>query len=84
MKLFNNIYLDLLWESGAEHHSVSDAFWRHCILLNNASNLWFKSHIQHAVCLIQDQVTTEKHLKFLKTKQTWHDLANLSCDTYLQ
>lgn len=84
MKLCNNIYLDLLWESGTEHHSLSDAFGWHCILLNNASNLWFKSHIQHAICLIQDQVATEKHLMFLKTKPTWHDLANLLCDTYLQ
>lgn len=57
-------YLDLLWESGTEHHSLSDAFGRHCILLHDASDLWFKTHIQHAVRLIQDQVTTEQQLMF--------------------
>lgn len=82
MKLFNYIYLDLLWESGTEHHSLSDAFRWHCILLHDASDLWFKAHIQHAVRLIQDQVTTEKHLMFKKTnKQKGYDLFH---DTYLQ
>lgn len=61
-KLLNYIYLDLLWESGTEHHRLSDASGWHCILLHNASDLWFKAHVQHAVGLIQNQVTIEKHL----------------------
>lgn len=62
--VFNSIYLDLLWESGTEHHSLPDALGWHCILLHNASDLWFKAHIQHAVSLIQDQVAIEKHFRF--------------------
>lgn len=58
------MYLDLLWEGGAEHHGLADAFRWHCILLHNASDLWFKTHVQHAVSLIQDQVAVEKHLIF--------------------
>lgn len=49
------MYLDLLWESSTEHHGLANALRRHCILLHDASNLRFKSHVQHAVSLIQDQ-----------------------------
>lgn len=49
------MYLDLLWESSTEHHGLANALRWHCILLHDASNLRFKSHVQHAVSLIQDQ-----------------------------
>lgn len=65
------MYLNLLGEGGTEHHGLTAAFRRHCILFHNASNLWFKTHVQHAVSLIQDQVTAEIHLIFnYKTPQT--------------
>lgn len=50
------MYLDLFREGCTEHHRVSDAFMRHGILFDNASYLRFKSHVQHTVCLVQDQV----------------------------
>lgn len=50
------MYLDLFREGCTEHHCVSDAFMRHGILFDNASYLWFKSHVQHTICLVQDQV----------------------------
>lgn len=39
------LYLDLLGECGAEHHRLADAFWRHCVLLYDASDLWLKAHV---------------------------------------
>lgn len=54
-------YLNFLGESGTEHHGLTDTFRRHCILLHNASDLWLKTHVQHAVSLIQDQVAVETH-----------------------
>lgn len=56
MLLISPAYLDLFGESGTEHHGLTDAFGRHCVLFNNSSDLWLKTHVQHAVSLIQDQV----------------------------
>lgn len=53
-------YLNLFRKGCAEHHGVSDAFVWHCVLFNNASDLRFKSHIQHSIRLIQDEVAVEK------------------------
>lgn len=55
------MYLDFLGEGGTEHHGLADAFRWHCILLHNASDLWLKTHVQHAVSLIQDQVAVENY-----------------------
>ncbi len=64
------MYLDLFGEGGAEHHGLTAAFRWHCILLHNASDLWLKTHVQHTVSLIQDQVAAEIHLTFnYKTPQ---------------
>lgn len=56
--------LNLLGEGGTEHHGLADAFRWHCILLHNASDLWLKTHVQHAVSLIQDQEAGETNFKF--------------------
>lgn len=53
------LYLDLFREGRTEHHRVSDAFMRHGILFDNASYLRFKPHVQHTICLVQDQVADE-------------------------
>lgn len=45
-------HLDLFRKRSAEHQGLSDAFVRHGVLLHDASYLWFKAHVQHAVCLI--------------------------------
>lgn len=50
------MYLDLFGEGCAEHHGLSDAFVRHGVLFHDASYLWLEPHVQHAICLIQDQV----------------------------
>lgn len=50
------MYLDLFRKGCAEHHCLSDAFVWHGVLFNDASYLWFESHVQHTIRLIQDQV----------------------------
>lgn len=50
-------YLDLLREGGTKHHSLAQPFRGHSVLLHNTTDLWFKTHIQHPVSFIQDQVT---------------------------
>lgn len=61
------MYLDLFREGCTEHHGVSDAFMWHGVLFDDASYLWLKSHVQHTICLIQDQVAavTKTHRKRL-------------------
>lgn len=54
------MYLDLFRKGCTEHHGLPDAFVGHSVLFHNASNLWFKSHVQHTICLIQDQVAVER------------------------
>jgi len=51
------MYLDLFRKGCAEHHGLSDAFVWHGVLFNDASYLWFESHVQHTIRLIQDQVS---------------------------
>lgn len=48
-------YLDLLGEGSTEHHGLPHAFRGHRVLLYNASDLWLKAHIQHAIGLVKDQ-----------------------------
>lgn len=55
--------LDLFGESGAEHHGLSDAFRWHGILLHNTSDLWLKTHVQHAIGLIQNKVAGGKAIE---------------------
>lgn len=45
-------HLDLFRKRSAEHQGLSDAFVRHGVLFHDASYLWFKAHVQHAICLI--------------------------------
>lgn len=56
---------------------MSDAFRRHRVLFNDAPYLWFEAHVQHTICLIQDQVAevkTGKESSFeLKTKKIKHN-----------
>lgn len=54
--LKDQMHLDLFRESCTEHHSLPDAFVRHGVLLDDASNLGLKTHVQHAVSLVQDQI----------------------------
>lgn len=49
-------YLDLFGKGSTEHHSPADAFWWHCVLFHNTSDLWLKTHVQHAISLIHNQV----------------------------
>ena len=49
--------LDLLWESGREHHGSSLSHGRHGVLLHDPPDLGLKPHVQHSVCLIQHQVS---------------------------
>lgn len=51
-----DVYLDLFRKGRAEHHGLSHAFVRHGVLFNDASYLRFESHVQHAICFVQDQV----------------------------
>ncbi len=52
-------YLDLFWEGGTEHHGLASTFRRHSVLLHDTSDLGFKTHIEHSVCLVQNQVSTQ-------------------------
>lgn len=54
--LKDQMHLDLFREGCTEHHGLSDAFVRHGVLLDDASNLGLKTHVQHAVSLVQDQI----------------------------
>lgn len=53
-------YLDFLGEGGTEHHGLASSFSGHGVLLHNTSDLRFKTHIKHSVCLIKDQITKKK------------------------
>ena len=48
--------LNLFGESGGEHHCLSVSHGRHRVLLYDAPDLRLKPHVQHSVCLIQNQV----------------------------
>lgn len=54
------MHLDLFREGSTEHHGLSDAFVWHGVLFHDASDLRFEAHVQHAICLIQDQVAEER------------------------
>jgi len=49
--------LNFLWKRSTEHQRLSSASWRHGILLHNAPDLRLKAHVQHAIGLIQHQIT---------------------------
>lgn len=50
-------HLNLLGKGGTEHHGLACAFAWHGILLHNTPDLWLKTHVQHSVSFIQNQVT---------------------------
>ena len=50
-------HLDFLREGGREHESLPVSCLGHIILLYDTANLRFKSHVQHTVSLVQDQVS---------------------------
>ena len=50
-------HLDLLGKGGREHHGLPLPHGRHGVLLHDAADLRLKPHVQHAICLIQYQVT---------------------------
>lgn len=54
------MYLDFFRKGSTEHHGLSNAFRGHGVLFNDASDLRFKSHVQHTISLIQNQVTKVK------------------------
>jgi len=50
-----DVYLDLLGEGGGEHHGSALASRGHRVLLHDTADLWLKTHVQHAVSLVQNQ-----------------------------
>lgn len=52
--------LYFLGESGREHESLTCASRGHVILLNYTPNLRLKTHVQHSVCLVQNQESTDR------------------------
>ena len=50
------MYLNFFWECGRKHESVSDTSSRHVVLVNDTTDLIFKTHVQHAISLIQNKV----------------------------
>jgi hypothetical protein len=56
------LYLNFLWECGTKHKCLSIASFWHCILFHNPSDLRFKSHIQHTICLVQHQKPVDERL----------------------
>ena len=51
--------LNFLWKRSTEHQSLPSAGWRHRVLLDDAPDLWLEAHVQHAIGLIQHQVTAQ-------------------------
>mmetsp|Transcript_2699 Transcript_2699/g.10380 ORF Transcript_2699/g.10380 Transcript_2699/m.10380 type:complete len:223 (-) Transcript_2699:513-1181(-) len=45
--------LNFLWKGGTKHHGLTNALWWHELLLDNLTNLWLESHIEHAIGLIE-------------------------------
>jgi hypothetical protein len=56
--------LNLFGKCCRKHKCLSLASLRHCILLYNTSDLWFKAHIQHTVCFIQDQIPEIPNIQY--------------------
>ena len=52
--------LDLLGEGGAEHEGLAFASRWHGVLLHDSTDLRLKTHVQHAVSLIQHKVAKRK------------------------
>jgi len=48
--------LDVPWESGAEHESLTIMDTRHVFSLDDTTDLGFETHVEHAVGLIEDKV----------------------------
>mmetsp|Transcript_20121 Transcript_20121/g.41456 ORF Transcript_20121/g.41456 Transcript_20121/m.41456 type:complete len:499 (-) Transcript_20121:512-2008(-) len=47
--------LDLGRESRTKHHSLTFLTLRHSRFFNNATNLWFETHIKHSIGFVQHQ-----------------------------
>lgn len=60
-KRCGEMYLNLLGKGGTEHHGLACTFWWHGVLLHNTSDLWLKTHVQHSVSFIENQVTGEEN-----------------------
>ena len=64
-----------------KHKRLPLTSFRHCILLYNTSDLWFKTHIQHTVCFIQDQIPAIPNLVCLCNQKLWITVW-CECDTW--
>ena len=49
--------LDVTGEGGAEHEGLAVMDTRHILLLNDAADLMFETHVKHAVGFVKDEVT---------------------------
>jgi len=47
-------HLNIAGEGGRKHKSLSVLNTWHILTLNNTSNLWFETHVQHAVSFIEN------------------------------
>ena len=52
---YGKCYLNFFGECGTKHQRLTFTSLRHGVLVNNAAYLRLKSHVQHAVSLIQDK-----------------------------
>ncbi len=48
--------LDVTWERGRKHESLTVLNIRHVLALDNAANLRFETHVKHAVSFVKNQV----------------------------
>lgn len=64
-------YLDFLREGGTEHKCLSFTSFRHGVLINNASDLRLKSHVQHAISLVQNKEPGKQPNAFKKRSKTF-------------
>jgi hypothetical protein len=51
-------HLNFLGECSAKHQSLPLTGGRHIVLLDNATDLRLKAHVEHAVSLIQNEEST--------------------------
>ena len=59
-KKAHKFYLNFSGKCCTEHKRLPLSRTRHFILQHNPSDLWLKSHVQHPICLIQDQISAIK------------------------
>ncbi len=49
-------HLDVAWEGGTEHEGLAVLDVWHILTLDDATNLWLETHVQHAISLIEDEI----------------------------